>query len=350
MAVTIVDTSRPITGGVDTHLDVHVAAALDGIGGLLGVEQFKTTVAGNKALLGWLRGFGDPVRVGVEGTGSYGAGLARYLRRAGVEVLEVDRPNRQARRRKGKTDTVDAVEAARAAQAERELGRAKTRDGEVEAIRALVVAKRSAKSSKIQAMNQIRHLGFTAPEEIRQSLQGVSRRLLPKTAAAMRPKAGSDPVVFATKTAIRSLGRRVLELQEEMKTIDILLEQLLTAHWEDLLSLYGVGIDTAAALLVTAGDNPERLKSEASWAHLCGVAPIEASSGKVVRLRLNRGGDRQANAALWHIVTTRMSSDPRTKAYVERRTAEGKSKKEIIRVLKRYVAREIYYYLPGLNS
>src|SRR5579859_7342101 len=207
MAVTIVDTSRPITGGVDTHLDVHVAAALDGIGGLLGVEQFKTTAAGNKALLGWLRGFGDPVRVGVEGVRghrnfAYGAGLARYLRRAGVEVLEVDRPNRQARRRKGKTDTVDAIEAARAAQAERELGRAKTRDGDVEAIRAPVVAKRSAKSSKIQAMNQIRHLGFTAPEEIRQSLQGVSRRLLPKTAAAMRPRAGSDPVAFATKTAL----------------------------------------------------------------------------------------------------------------------------------------------------
>jgi transposase len=349
MAVTIVDTSRPITGGVDTHLDVHVAAALDGIGGLLGVEQFKTTAAGNKELLGWLRGFGEPVRVGVEGTGSYGAGLARYLRRAGVEVLEVDRPNRQARRRKGKTDTVDAIEAARAAQAERELGRAKTRDGDVEAIRALVVAKRSAKSSKIQAMNQIRHLGFTAPEEIRQSLQGVSRRLLPKAAAGMRPRAGSDPVVFATKTALRTLGRRVLALQEEMKMIDVLLGQMITAHWEDLLSLYGVGVDSAAALLVAAGDNPDRLKSEASWAHLCGVAPIEASSGKVVRLRLNRGGDRQANAALWHIVTTRMSSDERTKAYVERRTAEGKSKKEIIRQLKRYVAREIYYYLPALK-
>ena len=350
MAVTIVDTSRPITGGVDTHLDVHVAAALDGIGGLLGVESFKTTAAGQRELLGWLRSFGDPVRVGVEGTGSYGAGLGRYLRRAGVEVLEVDRPNRQARRRRGKTDTVDAIEAARAAQAERELGRAKTRDGDVEAIRALVVAKRSAKSSKIQAMNQIRHLGFCAPDEIRQSLHGVSRRLLAKTAAGMRPRAGTDPVVFATKTALRTLGRRVLALQEETKAIDVVLETLIRAHWEDLLSLYGVGIDSAAALLVAAGDNPDRLRSEASWAHLCGVAPIEASSGKIVRLRLNRGGDRHANAALWHIVTTRMSSDPRTRAYVERRTAEGKSKKEIIRVLKRYVAREVYHYLPALNT
>jgi transposase len=331
---------------VDTHLEVHVAAALDGIGGLLGVEQFKTTAAGNKALLGWLKTFGTPVRVGVEGTGSYGAGLARYLRRAGVEVLEVDRPNRQERRRKGKTDTVDAIEAARAAQAERQLGQAKTRDGQVEAIRALVVAKRSAKSSRIQTMNQIRHLGFTAPEDIRQCLHGVSRRRLAKVAAAMRPRAGSDPVALATKTALRTLGQRAVGLQAEMKQIDALLGQLIRAHWQDLLSLYGVGIDTAAALLVAAGDNPERLHSEAAWAHLCGVAPIEASSGKVIRLRLNRGGDRQANAALWHIVTTRMSSDPRTRAYVERRYKEGKSKKEIIRILKRYVAREVYYYLP----
>jgi transposase len=348
MAVTIVDISRPITGGVDTHLDVHVAAALDGIGGLLGVEEFETTVSGSKALLGWLRSLGEPVRVGVEGTGSYGAGLARYLRRAGVEVVEVDRPNRQERRRKGKTDTVDAIEAARAAQAERQLGQAKTRDGHVEAVRALVVAKRSAKSSRIQTMNQIRHLGFTAPEEIRQSLHGVSRRMLAKKAAGMRPRAGQDLVTFATKTALRTLGQRALALQGEMKQIDALLGRLLAEHWEDLLSLYGVGIDSAAALLVAAGDNPERLCSEAAWAHLCGVAPIEASSGKVTRLRLNRGGDRQANAALWHIVVTRMSSDPRTRAYVERRTKDGKSKKEIIRVLKRYVAREIYRYLPRL--
>ena len=300
MAVTIVDTSRPVTGGVDTHLDVHVAAALDGIGGLLGVEQFATTAAGNKALLGWLKSLGTPVRVGVEGTGSDGAGLARYLRRSGLEVVEVDRPNRQERRRKGKTDTVDAIEAARAAQAERQLGAAKTRDGHVEAIRVLVVAKRSAKSSRIQTMNQIRHLGFTAPEEIRQSLHGVSRRLLARKAAAMRPRVGQDPVTFATKSALRTLGQRALALQEEMKTIDGLLGQLVREHWEDLLSLYGVGVDTAAALLVAAGDNPERLRSETAWAHLCGVAPIEASSGKVIRLRLNRGGPPSQRSLVAH--------------------------------------------------
>src|SRR5579863_5183688 len=178
MAVTIVDTSRPVTGGVDTHLDVNVAAALDGIGGLLGVEEFPTSPAGNRALLAWLKSLGAVVKVGVEGTGSYGAPLARYLRRAGVAVFEVDRPNRQERRRKGKTDVVDAIEAARAAQGERQLGAAKSRDGNIEAIRALVVARRSAKSTKIKTLNQIRHLGFTAPEEIRQCLHGLTPRMV----------------------------------------------------------------------------------------------------------------------------------------------------------------------------
>jgi transposase len=287
-------------------------------------------------------------RVGVEGTGSYGSSLSRFLRGAGVEVVEVSRPNRQERRRKGKTDTLDAIEAARAAQADRQLGQAKDRDGNIEAIRTLLVARRSAKSSRIKTINQIRHLGFTAPEEIRQSLQGVSRRLIAKHAASLRPREGSDPVIYATKTSLRALGRRALALDAETKQLDQLLIKLLHEGHEDLLSLYGVGIDSAAALLVAAGDNPHRLRCEAAWARLCGVTPIDASSGKVVRHRLNPGGDRQANAALWHIVVTRMSSDPRTRLYVERRTKEGLSKKEIIRVLKRYVAREIYHYLPAI--
>jgi transposase len=344
----MVDTSRLVTGGVDTHLDLNVAAALDGIGGLLGVESFPTTTAGSKALVVWLKSFGAVVKVGVEGTGSYGAPLARYLRRSGIEVAEVDRPNRQERRRKGKTDVVDAIEAARAAQGERQLGAAKTRDGNVEAIRALVVAKRSAKSTKIKTLNQIRHLGFTAPEEIRQSLQGLTAKMVARQAAAMRPRAGGDPVIYATKTALRALGRRVLALDAETAAIDRLLTQLLKQGHQDLLSLYGVGPDCAAALLIAAGDNPDRLRSEPSWARLCGVAPIEASSGKIIRYRLNPGGDRQANAALWIIVITRIGSDPRTRLYVERRTKEGLSKKEIIRVLKRYVAREVYYYLKPL--
>jgi transposase len=164
--------------------------------------------------------------------------------------------------------------------------------------------------------------------------------------ASWRPRSGGDEVTYATKVALRSLGRRVLALDAEKRALDELLAELVNAVADDLLCLYGVGVDSAAALLVAAGDNPERLHSEAAWAHLCGVAPIEASSGKVTRHRLDRGGDRQANAALWRIVMTRMRHEPRTRAYVERRTAEGRSKLEIIRALKRYVAREVYYYLP----
>ena len=216
----------------------------------------------------------------------------------------------------------------------------------MEAIRALVVARRSARSARIRSLAQIRQLSFTGPESLRARLKGLSAVMLPIEAAAMRPRAGSDPVLFATKLSIQTLGRRILALDEEMARLDEVLEELVAAHAPDLLALYGVGVNTAATLLVAAGDNPERLRSEAAWAHLCGVAPLEASSGKIVRHRLNRGGNRQANSALWHIVMVRMVSDPRTREYVERRTKEGRSKLEIMRMLKRYVAREVYRYLP----
>jgi transposase len=346
MAMTIVEAARSVTGGVDTHLDVHVAAALNNVGGLLGVESFATTPDGYRMLLGWMGDFGPIARVGVEGTGAYGAGLTRFLCRHGVEVVEVDRQNRQARRAQGKSDPADAIEAARAAQSGRAAGAAKTRDGAVEAIRALVVAKRSARDVRIKTLNQIRHLSFTAPDALRGRLKDVSARMLATEAAALRTRSGSDLVVFATKLALQTLGRRVLALEEETARIDAVLAELVTATAPSLLALYGVGIDTASALLVAAGDNPERLRSEAAWAHLCGVSPIEASSGKITRHRLNRGGDRHANSALWTIVMVRMVSDPRTRHYVERRTKEGRSKREIIRVLKRYVAREVYPHLP----
>lgn len=346
MALTIVEIPRAVTGGVDTHLDTNVAAALDDVGGLLGVEEFATDAAGHRRLLSWLETFGTIDCVGVEGTGSYGVGLARSLRAAGIRVVEVDRPNRLVRRRQGKSDPVDAVEAARAVLSGRASGVGKTRDGNVEAIRALTVAKRSARSTKIKSLNQIRHLGFCAPDQLRQRFHGVSRQNLAAEAAALRPRPNGDPVMFATKTAMRMLGRRVLALDDEKAELDALLSRLVADTAPGLLAVYGVGVDTAAILLVAAGDNPDRLRSEAAWAHLCGVSPIEASSGKVVRRRLNRGGDRQANHALWRIVITRMSSDGRTRDYVERRTIEGRSKAEIVRMLKRYVAREIYRQLP----
>ena len=204
MARPTVGVARRVTGGVDTHLELNVAAGVDHIGGVLGVAEFPTTSAGHKGLLDWLESFGEVVSVGVEGTGSYGTGLARFLRGAGVQVLEVDRPNRRSRRRTGKSDPADAVEAARAALSGRAQGAGKSRDGNVEAIRALVVAKRSARSSKVKALNQIRHLGFTASDDLRGRLDGVSREHLGTTAALLRPRVGSDPVTFATQTALRT--------------------------------------------------------------------------------------------------------------------------------------------------
>jgi transposase len=344
--MTIVETERVVTGGVDTHLDVHVAAALDPIGGLLGVASFDTTRAGYEALLAWLSSFGVPHRVGVEGTGSYGAGLARFLMEHDVEVIEVDRPNRQARSRAGKSDPVDAMEAARAALSGRATGLAKTKDGPVEAIRALLVARRSARNHRIATLVQMRHLVFTAPQELRDRFFGLSKIQLVKQAAALRPRDNGDPVTYATKVALKSLAQRVQLLETQIKQIRTLLRPLITVAAPSLLDVHGVGIEVASILLVAAGDNAHRLKNEAAFARLCGVAPLEASSGKVVRHRLNRGGNRQANHALYQIILSRLSSDPETKRYVQRRTTEGKSIAEIVRVLKRYAAREVFKHLP----
>ena len=342
----IVEAPRPVTGGIDTHLDAHVAAVVDVNGGVLGVESFPTSTAGFAELADWLVGFGEMERVGVEGTGAYGAGLARHLQGCGLEVIEVDRPNRQARRRAGKSDPVDAIEAARAVLAGRATGIAKTGDGPIEAMRSLLIAKRSGREARITCLNQLRHLGFCGPDDLREAFRGVPRKALAARAAGLRPRAGSDDVTYATKLAMRTLGRRILAIEADNTELDTLLAELVETTAAGLLAVQGVGVDTAAILLVAAGDNPERIRSEAAWAHLCGVAPLPASSGKLSRHRLNRGGNRQANHALWRIVFTRLASDPRTHVYVERRLNEGLSKPEITRVLKRYVAREVYRHLP----
>jgi transposase len=343
MTLTIVET-RAVTGGVDTHADVHVAAALDPIGGLLGVGEFPATLAGYACLLEWLGGFGTVCLVGIEGTGSYGAGLARHITAAGVRVVEVDRSDRQDRRRQGKSDPLDAVSAARAAQSGKARGAPKGRDGAAGAIRALMVAKRSARSERIQTINQARALVLTGPDDIRVRFAKHTAAGLVAELAALRPRPGAV-VGYATRIALRELGRRVQFLDGQLERLDELIVPLVTGRAPGLLTLYGVGPDIAAMLLVAAGDHPERLRSEAAWAHLCATAPIPASSGKVTRHRLNPGGDRQANHALWRIVITRMSSHPPTRAYVERRTKQGRPEKEIIRCLKRYVARQVYPHL-----
>jgi len=342
--MSIVEVARPVVGGVDTHLDVHVAAAVDASGGLLGVRSFPTTPAGYHALSSWLTSFGTVERVGVEGTGAYGAGLARHLAASGMTVIEVDRPNRQERRRNGKSDELDAIEAARAVRSGRALGHAKSGDGNAEALRALLVAKRSARSIRIATAGQLRHLVVSAPDDLRVRLSGLTTKALIAHAGALRPGAASDPVRHATKTAIVTLARRAQAVNAEIATVDRHLEALIRQQRPRLLEIYGVGVDTAAILLVAAGDNAGRIHSEAAWAKLCGVAPIPAGSGKTNnRHRLNPGGNRQANHALWRIVITRLGQhDPRTVTYMQRRLAEGRTKPEIIRSLKRYVARETY--------
>jgi transposase len=347
MAITIVEAPPGVTGGIDTHSDTHVAAALDPLGRLVGTKSFDADAGGYKALLAWLESFGDVRTIGVEGTGSYGVGLARFLRRRGLKVVEVNRPNRQSRRNRGKSDTLDAIEAARAALSGRASGAGKTKDGPVEAIRVLVVAKRSARQARGKAIVQMRHLGFTAPEQLHCRLKGLTVSALIAESAKLRPTQSSDPVTAATKASLSSLAHRIQSLDAELAMLDEKIESLLAVTAPELLARFGVGPDTAAALVVAAGDNPERLHSEAAWAHLCGVSPIPAESGKKSgRQRHHEGGDRQANSALWRIVMVRIAHDPETRAYFERRTKDGRSKKDVIRILKRYVAREVYHYLP----
>lgn len=218
--MSIVEVTRPIVGGVDTHLDVHVAAAVDPVGGLLGVESFPTTPAGYHDLSSWLSSFGPVERVGVEGTGTYGAGLARHLSASGIVVVEVDRPNRQARRRNGKSDELDAIEAARAALSGRATGAAKSATGNVEALRTLLVAKRSARSIRIKTIGQLRHLVITAPDDLRDRLGGLTTKALIRQAAALRPRPGSDPMGHAIKTAIVTLARRVQAINTEIAALD----------------------------------------------------------------------------------------------------------------------------------
>ena len=346
---TMTEPTTRVTAGADTHRDQHVVAALDERGGQLGVRSFPTTPAGYRHALAWLRGFGTVERAGIEGTGSYGAGLARYLRAEDVAVVEVNRPNRQLRRSHGKSDPVDAIAAARAAQSGEASGEAKTRTGAVEAIRALRTARRSAGHGRAKALTQMRALLVSGPDDLREALRGSTVSRLVTTAARLRP---ADPTtaVGATKLALRELARRVQSLEAECERLDAVLEPLVAATAPDLVASFGVGTDTAGALLVSAGDNPQRLRSEAAFAHHCGVAPIDASSGLTTRRRLNRGGDRIANQALWRIVMVRMVHEPRTRTYVERRTREGRSKREIIRSLKRYVARQLYRHLPRARS
>jgi transposase len=335
------DHQRRVTGGVDTHKDTHVAAALDELGRLLGTEAFPTTPAGYRALLAWLNRFGEVTAVGVEGTGAWGAGLARFLTATDVVVVEVTRPNRQHRRRHAKSDPADAIGAARAVLSGEADGTPKSASGDVEAIRLLQVARRSAIKARTQAANQLHAVLVTVPDELRATFNGLSTTRIVARAARLRPGPIDSPTAAAKLTLV-TLARRWLAVSDELATLDQHLDQLTASCAPSLIELNGVGTQTASALLIAAGDNPERLNSERSFAALCGVSPRDASSGRQQRHRLNRGGDRHANAALYIITISRLRWDPATKAYMARRLAEGKTRKEVIRCIKRYIARQVH--------
>ncbi|WP_327039060.1 IS110 family transposase [Micromonospora maris] len=334
---------RSVIGGVDTHRDTHHAAIIDNTGGLLDDAEFPATAAGYADLLAWMRSFGRLTAIGVEGTGSYGAGLARHLTGQKVTVVEVDRPDRRTRRSKGKSDPIDAVAAARATLAGTAMGTPKTRTGPVEAIRALRVARQGAVKARTAAINQMRGLVAAAPEALRAQLTKLSTAVLINRCAALTidPTRLADPEQ-ATAAALAGLARRVTPLTEEITTLDRQLTPLVRQAAPHTSALFGVGTDVAAQLLTTAGDNPDRLRSEAALAHLCGAAPIPASSGRVRRHRLHRGGDRGANHALHTIALCRLRYDQRTRAYQQRRITQGLSKQEILRCLKRYIVRDVY--------
>lgn len=327
--------------GVDTHLETHVGAVIDHAGRLLGTLAVPTDTAGYLKLLAWAQSLGMLQKAGVEGTGTYGAGLARVLRDHAIEVLEVNRPDRTSRRLRGKSDPTDAESAAKAVLSGIATAIPKTQSGAAEAMRTMSVARRSAVKAKTQAINQLRALLVSAPQGIREKLWKVKPEQCVEACARTRNL--GDSVLLQTLTStLKLLAKRWLTLAAELKELDATPDRLTSQSARRLREQFGVGPQTAAILMAVDGDNPERLRNEAALAALCGVSPLQASSGKKTRHRLNRGGDRSANNALWTIAMVRMRSEPRTRAYVDRRTKEGMSGKEIHRCLKRYISRELY--------
>ena len=333
--------------GVDTHRDTHVAAVVTLPGGLAATSAFPATAAGYRRMLAWTRNLGVVARAGVECTGSYGAALSRYLQAEGISVIDVNQPDRATRRKRGKTDAVDAESAARAILSGRAASIAKTGDGLVEAMRVLKLARDSAVNARTKAINQLRAVLVGADPALRESLAGLGPGTLIRACARLDdPGGGASDVERAVIYTLRLLANRILELKAESYELHKRISDLVVRCAPQLLERQGVGPDSAAALLIAAGDNPQRLRRESSYAALCGVSPVEASSGNTQRRRLNRGGDRQANAALYRITLSRLRWDQPTQHYLQRRIREGKTRREAIRCLKRYIAREIFGLLP----
>ena len=345
-----------VIGGVDTHKKTHYAAAVDDHGRLLGHREFPATDRGYADLLSWVQSHGDVVTIGVESTGSFGATLTRYLTAHAVRVVEVNRPNRLARHMDGKSDRLDAEQIARAVLGQTSTATPKAKSGMVEVIRTLRVTRSSAVKARTNAFNTLWGVMIGAPSPLRDELVVLSKKTLVNRCLRLRPESddllglATDPdrlLMAGVKTALRDLARRWKQLDDEVKILNKQIEALVRAAAPELIELHGVGIELAGQFLVTAGDNADRIRNEAAFAKLCGVAPQPASSGRTSgRHRLSRGGDRAANSALYIVTIVRMRHHQPTRDYVERRTAEGLSKREIIRCLKRYIAREVYANLP----
>lgn len=341
-------TSMPTTSpssrvivGVDTHKHCHSAAVLDGRGVLLGAAAFSADRVGYRALIDWAGQFGTPLRFGVEGTGSYGRGLAAAVRREGHDVVEVMRPDRQDRRRRGKSDPLDAENAARAVLAGIAKAIPKNADGIVEMIRHIKIAKDAAVKARTAAMQSLKAMLITAPNELREVLEPLPNMVLLRRCAGLRPGEMTS-VSAAVKHSLRAIAQRWMTLHDEITGHEKLLAVLVDQLAPRLIAAVGIGPNNASELLLTLGDNAQRLRGEAAFAKLCGACPIPASSGKTIRHRLNRGGNRRANAALHRIVVVRMKYHEPTRAYVARRITEGKTKPEIMRCLKRHITREIW--------
>jgi transposase len=331
-----------VTIGVDTHKDTHVAHAVDQLGRPLGTHTMATNVTGYRGFVDWARRLGELDTVGIEGVGHFGAGLARHLRAEGIRVREVGRPNRQRRARHGKTDSEDAAGAAAIVLAGEDLGEPKSADGATEMLRILRLTRISAVRARAKAFVTLKAVIVTAPDELRAHLSGLYKQhLLAACVDLATPETACTPS-DAVVMALKSLAQRCLHLDAETKALDTQIRALSAHACPTLRQVYGVGPDTAATLLVALGDNPHRIATESAFAKLCGVSPVEASSGKTVRHRLNRGGNRDANRALHVICVVRLRRHQPTRDYLARRTVEGKTKAEIMRCLKRYIAREVY--------
>jgi transposase len=339
----IVTESTLIVAGADTHADTIHLAAISMTGAAIGDREFPTTRAGYAAAIRFLTSLGQVERIGVEGTASYGAGFTRTLTAAGIEVVEVTRAVKSTRRLKGKSDPLDAYSAARTALAGD--GLATPKDDTTAGLRALHIARRSAVKHRTAAINQIKAMVVSAPDAVREKYRGLTTLRMIEAIARCRPDAQADPWAQSVLTAAKMLAQRVQFLETQAEALEAQIDAFVAEANPGLRAAYGVGSDTAAQLMITAGANPHRLHSEAAFAALCEVAPVPASSGKTNRHRLCRGGDRAANNALFRIALVRMSHHQPTKSYVQRQLALGHTRMEILRKLKRAIAREIFKLL-----